>query len=41
MKSDNPYKNVKLSDKEKLTEFLAVAIAAAMMIFFFVKILFL
>lgn len=41
MKNDDPYKDVELSEKERLIQFGAVAMAAAMMFFFFVKILFL
>ena len=35
------YKKIKLTDKEKAIEFITVGIAAVMIIFFFVKILFL
>jgi hypothetical protein len=41
MKNTDPYKEVKLSEKERIVEFLAVAVAAGMILFFFVKILFL
>ncbi|MFT4666026.1 MAG: hypothetical protein ACI8YQ_002323 [Polaribacter sp.] len=41
MRNNDPYKKIKLTEKERTVQFLAIAVAAAMMFFFFVKILFL
>jgi hypothetical protein len=41
MRNNDPYENIKLTEKERTVQFLAIAVAAAMMFFFFVKILFL
>jgi len=41
MDEEDLYKKVKLTEKEQVIQFLAVAIAAGMMLFFFVKVLFL
>lgn len=40
-KRTDPYKDVELTQKEKFMEFSVVFIAAAMILFFFVKTLFL
>ncbi len=39
-KEVNPYKNIKLGQKDQAIEYIVVGIAAAMIIFFFSKILF-
>ncbi len=40
MTTKEKYKQVKLSDRNKVVEFLAVSAAAALILFFFAKIMF-
>jgi len=41
MQNNDPYEKIKLTEQERTVQFLAIAVAAMMMLFFFVKILFL